>query len=418
MGRVAIFSLIAVILLVSLVVVFSRRRGTESTQNNAVAPYGRNEPASFKEFYKPYADYLDASPDHITALVDKLAASTHLPRHDETYPIARETVRATAKAFESAVREQYGVAISVDDADPGQLDRLVNAHLIEPELRPYFDGIVLRENLDDVASEKYAQLVDAHRIPNEPLLYYAMGAFWGEWMVRHRLAQWTLYEPLRPVQAFPDMITAVQTICHQPFSQVVKKMSDPEGDQLAYKAHVGSSQRYIPPYPLLASIADSNEAVRSLLSQEGRAGVDQETAGNSSAAYDSFRKAIAKDPNNATLYSLGFQAAFRTEHYEDAFAWAKRACELEPNNPMLKHNFAIMIGGQPDGEAAAIKLLDEAVALDPQYARGRLTLAGFLSSTDPARAREQATWVKEHDEKLAGDAEELLQSLDNPQPAR
>jgi hypothetical protein len=125
--------------------------------------------------------------------------------------------------------------------------------------------------MSDEEQEQYYLAAEANRVPDEPLLYYAMGAFWGERLVRHQEVEWALFEPLRAVQSFPDMVTGAGTICLHPFSQVGKKLADPEGDQLAFKlAAATQNKRYFPPYPLTAALADSEVAAAASLPPDAR----------------------------------------------------------------------------------------------------------------------------------------------------
>ena len=166
--------------------------------------------------------------------------------------------RVTA-ALTRAASEQFSVTLSVDDPDPEQLDRLIDAHLIDPILRRFFGE--LRGDLTKEEEQAYDLAMERNRVPDEPLLYYALGAFWGEWLTRHRGAKWALYEPLRPVQSFADFESSRGITCTFPFSHVVKKMGAPESDSLA-PMFFAVPNRNSRPILLLVSPADVEHAVR------------------------------------------------------------------------------------------------------------------------------------------------------------
>lgn len=414
MSRSVVIVVAVLCVVVAWVLIRTRKGRLDSRPKGE--PYSRVEEPALRAFYKPYADYLDVTPPDIAELVNDLASDTGLPRHSATYPVDNETLRKTALALAKASSQRFGLRLAVDDPDPGQIDRLVNGHLLEPELRSFFEGESRRSDLGSDAEERYANLVDKHRLPNEPLLYYSLGAFWGEWLVRNRNARWVLFAPLNPVQSFPDMVTALDTICLHPFSQVVKKMTDPEGDQLVFKAHVATSgKKYFAPFPLIASLADAKPATRALLPELVTQGLDLQQRGQGKEAVGLFAQAIQESPNEARLYAFGISAAWTEGQWDLVERWSKGAIALAPDNPMLKHNLAVLYSGSPSQLPQAVSLLEAALRDDPGYARAHLTLASCLADKgDRALARKHAEWVIEHDPQLKTEAEGLLASLESP----
>ncbi len=398
---------VGVVLVVILLFLGKRRPGAEGDQ-----PYVRVEGAAVAAFYEPYAPFLAETPPDIAALTEFLAERLNLSRATEEYPTDPAAIQAAASAFVAACASQFGVELSLDCSDVTQLDRLIDRHLIAASVRPFFADAGLRGDLDEAEMEAYQQAMTELRIPEEPLFYYCMGCFWGEWLCRHRQAVWALYEPLRPIQVFPDMITSGSTVCIHPFSQVVKKMSDPDGDQLAFKASPGMVRRYFPPFPLLASLSDAEEAGSALLPPAAHHARRQEGAGRVAEALASYEEALAAAPDHAALHALAVQCACRAEDWERAEAWLRAGLALSPEHPVLCHNLAVLLVRQPEGMAEAIGLLRTAIAVLPNYGRARLTLASFYAETgETEQALAEAHWVEENDEELREDAAELIAGL-------
>lgn len=398
---------VGVVLVVILLSLGKRRPGEEGDQ-----PYVRVEGAEIAAFYEPYAPFLAETPPDIAAFTELLAERLDLSRATEEYPTDPAATQAAANAFVAACTAQFGVELSLDSPDVTQLDRVINRRLIAASLRPFFADAGLREDLDEAEIEAYQQAMTELRIPEEPLFYYCMGSFWGEWLCRHRQAVWALYEPLRPIQVFPDMISSGSTVCIHPFSQVVKKMSDPEGDQLAFKAAPGMVKRYFPPFPLLVSLSDAEEAVFALLPPAARRARRLEGTGRVAEALASYEEALAAAPDHAALCALAVQCACRAEDWERAGTWLRTGLALSPEHPVLCHNLAVLLARQPEGMAEAISLLRTAIAALPNYGRARLTLAAFYAETGEAeQALAEAQWVLDNDPELAEAAAELIAGL-------
>jgi len=377
------------------------------------AAYSRTESDAVRAFYQSYAKVFDETPADLLPLIAKLEQASGVARAATEFPISPQALSQAARAFEVAALEAYQFRLSVDVADPEQLDRFANTFLIDPALRPYFDGAGPRE-LPEEESRGYFDAVESLRVPNEPLLYYCMGAFWGEWLVRHRQAVWALYPPLKPIQSFPDMISASNTLCAHPFSQVNKKLSDPEGDQLAYKAKVMQAEaRYLPPLPLIASLADAEEAALATLPPFTRAACDLEKSGDADGALRAYAEAIASNGKDLRTLSLAVQAAWQGKRWEFVEHWSLAALRSAPTHPVFSHNLAVLYAGTPGRLNDAVKLLETALRTNPAYGRGHLTLASCLFELgDRDAARAEAMWVIENDPQLRSAAEEFLKEAE------
>ena len=375
--------------------------------------YARQEDEATSAFYTPYAEFMEATPADIAAFVQQLEIRTGLLRSDVIFPSSQEALAGAASAFVAAASEVFDFELSLDAEDAGQIDRFANMCLIDPVLRGFLGPDGWTEDMPEEDVERLAKALDTSKIPNEPLLYYAMGSFWGEWLVRHRHAAWRLYDPLQPIQAFPDMITTATTICMQPFSQVTKKLSDPVGDNLAFKAKVtGAMRRCFPPYLLVASIADAEQAESSLLPPEILEAWQLANHGNHAdavAAFDAYLDPGVDDPR---LFYLAIPSAWESQNWRLVEVWSLRALELAPRHPVLNHNLAVMYSQIPEARDDAIKMLQTALAEDPGYGRAHLTLASvLLDAGRREEALDHVEWIVEHDPGLREEAERLREEI-------
>jgi tetratricopeptide (TPR) repeat protein len=350
--------------------------------------YQRQENPAAQAFYELDVPWMDPTPPRLAAVADRLAAIIGLPRQADEYPVELDSVRGAAAALVIVARENLQFELSVDNPDDGQLDRLIEQHIA-----PQTDG----------------------RFPREPLLCYALGAFWGEWLVRHRQACWSLFAPLRPMQSMADMMGSGLTLCSHPFSHVCKKIIDPEGDNLAYKAAcIAGMKPYLPPYPLLAAMADTDEAARQVLPEPARRALDAEAKGERDIALPLYLGAAYEHPRNPVLLSRIVQLACQLQKFDTAIAIARRLVELVPDHPPSCHNLAVLLLREDGGLLEAHELLARAVDADPSYGRGRLTLARCLHQLGEAdAARQHAQWVQTNDRSLSSQASELLETLDS-----
>jgi tetratricopeptide (TPR) repeat protein len=348
--------------------------------------YKRVEEESIRAFYKLYGDWLPQTPAHVASFVNRVATLTGLPAQADTYPAVESAVRKVAGAAARAAGETLPAELDLDNADPAQLDRLI-------------DGLVPQ-------SAEWG-------VPREPLLYYSLGAFWGEWQVRHRQARWSLYSPLRPVQSFPDMVTAGPTICSHPFSQVCKKFTDPEGDNLEFKSKaMASHKRFLPPFPLLASLADADRAARDLLPEIAQRGADAEEADNPAQAYELYCEAAYHNDQIPQLLARIIGVAWQLEKWDMVDGVSQRLLALVPDHPTTCHNLAVLYSGNEEYLNEAIDLLQQALTSDPHYARAHMTLASCLAERgDRNGARQHAQWVVENDQELAEEAKEFIREM-------
>jgi len=380
---------------------------------NTEAPYVREEGDTIKTYYTPYAEFAKETPEYISAFVEEIEKCSGFPRSDDHYPIDSNSIQIAAKAFEQAAKTVFGFTLSLESDEALQLDIFANAHLIDPRIRPYFHEEKLKEDLDEEQWEAYSKLYDEITLPKEPLLYYAMGCFLGEWLVRYRNCTWMLFESLNPIQSFPDMAMTLDTACMLPFSQVVKKLTDPEGDNIGFKASMRlSMKQYFGPFPLIASLGDLKQAATILLPQEAVIASEKASNGEHEEAFQLYTKAIEREPNNARIYSLALPSAWQLEHWDTFFEWSEAALELEPENTVINHNLAVLYSYRENGMSKAIELLKKAIQSDSNYGSAHLTIAiCYFEIGDKNQALEHAKWVEEHDQKLKERAVELIKSI-------
>jgi tetratricopeptide (TPR) repeat protein len=388
----------------------------ESEKNTAMQSepgYVRQEDDTTKVFYKVYAELMPETPPDIARFVDILAERTALAKQGKQYPVDAASIAKAADGFVVAAREAFSVELSVDRDDAAQLDRLANAHLIDERLRPYFEGATLKEDLSEEEAKTYVELAEKLQVPDEPLLYYCMGCFWGQWLVKHRQAQWVLYEPLNPVQSFPDMVSWDVTVCMLPFSHVVKKLSDPQGDSLAFTASPQLTVRHFPPFPLIVSIADAKQASRSMLPPAARQGLREQEAGDVAKALELYDKAIAESPESPAAHALAIQAAWGLQMWDEVEARSLAALRIMPDHPVLNHNLAVLYSSRDDGLPKAVELLEKALRAAPGYGRAHITIAScLLDMGETDKAIEHLEWVIQNDTGLKTEAEQLLSQVE------
>jgi tetratricopeptide (TPR) repeat protein len=360
-------------------------------------PYVREEDKTTRAFYKPYAPFFRRTPDDVAFFVDALRQRSGLPTSGADFPADVKAVRAAAAAFADAANSIYGFTFDLKSPDATQLDRFLDAHM---------NGAI------------------GERVPNEPLLYYAMGCFWGEWLVRHRECAWALYAPLNPIQSFPDGLSVQNTICLQPFSQVNKRFSDPEGDNLAFKADITTADRKLmPPFPLIASTADADQAIRDLMPEGAADALDAWEADDAELALALFKGALDDHPNDPRLLDHAVACAWELERFDEARAWLERLVKLCPDRTHFAHNLAVLLTGAEETVPRAIALLEQALKVDPGYARARITLASLLHDYDLGRTPEairHCQWVlaNEEDDELTNDAREVLKEIKSDRRGR
>ncbi len=374
--------------------------------------YQRYEDDSVRAFYELHADWSAQTPTEITELARLLAKATKLPRTAREYPVDSETLYVAAHALVRSVHDVFNFSLNLKTDDAGQLDRLAERHLIDPALRSFFRETGFEE-LSEERAEAYFKASEDLRVPKEPLLFYCLGAFWGEWMVLHRRAVWALYPPLNPVQSFPDLIGVGPTVCSHPFSQVCKKMTDPEGDNLSFKVQVfAGNRRYLPPFPMIASLADAEQATKDLLPEAARRAEVAAEAGDDETAWLLLCEASKEHRDHPQVLAKLISCAWRLKKWDMVDGGSQRLLELVPDHPVTCYNLAVLYGGTPDLVPDAIDLLERAIRSDPYYGRAHLTIATLLAEggrLDEAQAH--AHWIVENDSRLKQEAEDLLERL-------
>ncbi|MHC4939376.1 MAG: tetratricopeptide repeat protein [Planctomycetota bacterium] len=372
--------------------------------------YRRGDEGPAAIFYKVYGSYYPETPSAIRRFVHAIEAQTNLPRRGvSTWPTDSDTVAETAQAFARAAANLFFAELDLDSDDAAQLDRFALEYLVDPELRKLFEDGSLRPDME----EKYGaiQEEETNRVADEPLLHYAMGCFWGEWLVRHTDSRWFLHAPLDPVQSFPDMLRTGTVTALSPFSLVTKLLANP-ADSLASKVPLMPDQMMFGPVALVASISDSEEVLRELVGRE----VSNATAlirdGKTGEALALLEDAVDKNSDNGHL--LHQVAVLAWEHQQ--FALIHRAAFLQlkiaPESPEIRHNFAAIESMREGGLESAIETLEQLVGENPDYSRARLTLAScYLEANRPDDARREAKWIVANDPELEEQAKGLLGDL-------
>jgi tetratricopeptide (TPR) repeat protein len=375
----------------------------------AAQEYSRLEPPEVVAYYQPDAPFMETIPLDLERFLGRVAELGQLPRRAEFYPTDPDSIHRAAVALVTAARDTYGFTLSLEAPDATQLDRFCNDKLVDEPLRRFLQGDGLRANLSRKDLRAYEAASQAVQIPDEPLLYYALGSFWGEWLVVHGGFAWRLYPPLRPRQSFPDMAFVELAVCVHPFSQVTKKLADPEGDRLVAALAPDTLKQQFPPYLLTASLGDAEHAVREATPRAFRRAQQAEKEGRGGEAVSLYEKALATAPPSARLYTLAVPAAWEAERWDLVEAWLVRALALQPRHPILSHKLALLYSKMPGSLERAIPLLETAIAEDPTFARARLTLASCLQELGRSdEARKHAQWVAANDPALKAEAVALL----------
>ena len=373
--------------------------------------YRRGDEGPAAVFYKVYGSYFPETPPATRRFVSAIEAQTNLPRRGvSTWPTDLDTVEATARAFASAAKNLFDVQLDPESDDATQLDRFALEYLVDRDMSTLFTDGELRAD----AEESYAEMQEQerNRVADEPLLHYAMGCFWGEWLVRHTMSRWFLFAPLDPIQSFPDMLRTGTVTALSPFSLVTKLLANPGADALAPKVELVSDQTLFPPVALCASISDSEEILRELIGPSVPRAQKLLKKRDTDGAFRILEDAIDKDPENGHL--LHRAATLGWEH--EQFSMVHRATFLQlkiaPRSAEIRHNFAAIESMREGGLAAAIEDLEGLVEEEPTYTRARLTLAScYHEAGRPDDARPHAEWLVENDPELAEPAQSLLDEL-------
>jgi len=366
--------------------------------------YERGDEGPAAVFYQVYARFFEESPGAVRRLVSAIESTTAIPRRGvSTWPIDARAVEETAAAFAQAARNIFFAELDLESDDPGQIDEFAREHLIDPDLRRVLD--------DDDA---YGAILEneSQRVPDEPLLYYAMGCFMGEWLVRHADARWFLHAPLDPIQSFPDLLRTVTLTTLAPFSLAAKLLVDPVGSSFEAVTQVLPSATLFGPVALCASISDSEEILSTLIGDKFRKAGDLLGAGKKEQAFDLLEKAIEKDATNGHLLHQVAALGWDYNEYGLVHRANELQLELAPDSSETRHNFAAIESMREGGLESAIEILEDLLERDPAYTRTRLTLAScYHESGQPLKALAQAQWLVDNDPEYAEPAGELLKEL-------
>ena len=375
--------------------------------------YQRQEDESIRALYRLDVPWAPSIPDDMERFLDLLAQRTRLRRDATEFPVEPGAMARVAQVFAEEARHVFHCTLSPDSDDAAQLDRFADAHLIDPALRPFFTAGRPCAGEDGKPTEQWAQAVGQLCVPKEPLLFYAMGAFWGAWLVRHGKCRWALYAPLDPVQSFPDFLTTAGTVCVQPFSQVGRKLADPAAGNLAHKAQtLAANKQCFPPFPLLASPADAIYATVQMLPEPARRALAARQRGNEVEAFGLLLQASEEEPGNTQVLHMVVMSAWSLKRYDILEGASYHLLDLLPDHPLVNHNLAALYASRPDLLPNAVVLLEKALAVDPHYGRARLTLASCLRDLGRLdEAQEHAAWVRDNDAALKAEAESLLREL-------
>lgn len=377
------------------------------------ADYVRLETDEEKVYYQPPARVTEEVNPEVGRFLALLRERSAPFRPLTGWKVGREDLRAAADVFAAAAREVFRVRLSVEDEDPTHVDAFVNTYLLADELRPLFDGARVKEKLADREYERFAKMLRETAMPAEESLYYFLGAYWGEWLVRHRGAVWMMHPPLQPLQAFPDMITANGTVGLLPFSQAARKLADPVGDTLAYKAETFEKE-YLPPFPLIATLADRQEATLSLMPQKVRQALAQAKRGEAEQAMIGLAEAHEEQPDNLLVLGLLQQVAWESEQWEVAHQSLTSMLRQHPHARTF-YNLGVFYA-QFELLEEAVEAMRQAVLLHPHYGRAKLTMSALLAEkgdTGLAKAILQELLTEAYDSAIQEEAQALLLQVED-----
>ncbi|PWK13463.1 tetratricopeptide repeat protein [Tumebacillus permanentifrigoris] len=373
--------------------------------------YVRLESEQDKQFYSTPPLQAEGWSEQVTLFLDKLREESAAFHTVGGWAVSTPELQRAAEIFARVVREVFDAPLSLEDEDALHLDVFLNWHLIAEEVRPLFDGARVREGLSDAQYQEFAERISAISIPAEEALYYFLGAYWGEWLVRHRGAVWMLHAPLKPLQAFPDMITSNGTVCLHPFSQVLKKIADPVGDNLAYKSGVFHNE-YVPPYPLIASMADRHEATLALMPEEVRLAQQATQQGDAATALTLLQKASERAADNLLVLIQLQQTAWQAQEWEVVHQALTSLLRQHPHARSF-YNLGVFYA-QFDLFDEAVECMRQAILLNPHYGRAKLTMAALVAEQGEipvAKALLEQVLNEGYDSAIQEEAQRLMLEL-------
>lgn len=358
------------------------------------AGYVREEGAHEKVFYKSYFDFYEVTPSDTLRFIEHIHNQTGFAINSESYPIEKENLFKAAKAVPLAAKEVFGFDLNLDDPDPEKFDSFVNKHLLDQSVSQAPSDSGKTQGSENTTGQDRLE----PQVPSEPLLYYALGSYWGEWLVRHHGAQWTLYPPLRVIQSFPDMVGMMSVKCLLPFSHVVKKFGEPKGRY--FKTILDSivlSDRAPSRFLLTSSIADADQASMSRFSVTGQRAIQHVMAGEVSQALPLFVSAVQEDFNDLNLLATAASSAMQAGEWDQAQQWLQEGLKKDPSNAWLHFNLGIIYSNRPGGLDKGIELFEKTLQLDPKYAKAHLAIAScYLEKGEKGKAKTHAEWVDQH----------------------
>jgi len=318
-------------------------------RTTAPRPYVRREPPEMIDRYdSPRHQFAELAPD-AERLLQIFETKSGLLRSVQEFPVESETLRNIAQAMEAASTESCGVPLGPSGTAEG-FDRVFET-----------------------------SLCSAEGVPPPALLYYALGAAWGEWLCAHRGFEWHLFGPLDPIQAFDDLDAHAWMSFAPPFSHVTKKFMAPARSSFAGRGAEGL-QRDMgpPPRALLASPADAQEVllrvVRPSILQAAKSALPEKEA------LALLNQAASGPPLNPLEAFYIAEVAIRHR------AWVLAAEHLEAvlrvhEHPRHAFNLANALLEDEALESEVISALDRTLSLDPKHWRARLTKGSLLATT-------------------------------------
>lgn len=341
-------------------------------------PYVRRESLRLIHGYDLPRQRLAPPTPQAKRLLAAFESETGFPRDTRDFPIGSCAIQETAVAVERAVRDSFGIALATAE----DFDRLFELGLAHPET-----------------------------IPDAPVLYFGLGAAWGEWLRAHRGFEWHLFEPLDPIQAFDDLDAHAWLTLAPPFSHVTKKFLHPEESSFAGRGSFDlDRQMGPPPRALIASPADAAEVHRRIVGRRIpaalAAGLDAEAAIREAAL------AVEESPENGLVLLYASEVAARHRAWDLARTWLERLVERHPHP---RHAFqlgsAILELGASEEEALAA--FERAISWDPAFWRARLARASLLAALErTSEAREELRRLaREASPEIQAEADDLLKEL-------
>jgi tetratricopeptide (TPR) repeat protein len=141
-----------------------------------------------------------------------------------------------------------------------------------------------------------------------------------------------------------------------------------------------------------------------------RLGLIQEKKGRPLEAIESYRQAVATDPNLEEGYvNLGILLS-RERHYEEAARALSKALALKPDYAKAYYNLGLVYSEQAKGDSALL-MMDRALELNPEYDLALVGKAGLLYETARLEAAESLLTHLVSDPDIAPQSREQMQTL-------